>query len=67
MTTIKYYVNKRNKFKFIEVHSDGYYHNSVRQFMYYRASKVKNFTGDGSLHRWRAKDLRELLSDYMEV
>lgn len=69
MTTIKFYVNKRNPHKFLEVHNDGHYHNSVRQFltMYRRASKVKNYTGDGCLHRWRANNLRELLSDYEEV
>lgn len=33
MTTIKIYRNKRNSNKYIEVHNDGYYHNSIRQFM----------------------------------
>ncbi len=70
MTTIKYYVNKKNPNKYLEVHNDGYYHNSVRQFLtvYRRPSRTtKNYTGDGCLHRWRKNNLRELLSDYKEV
>ena len=33
MTTITIYRNKRNENKYIEVHNDGYYHNSVVQYM----------------------------------
>ena len=33
MTTVKIYQNKKNKNKYLEVHNDGYYHNSLKQFM----------------------------------
>lgn len=36
MTTIAIYRNKRNKNKYIEVHNDGHYHNSVKQFMQWK-------------------------------
>ena len=71
---ITYYRNKRNENKYLEVHNDGYYHNTVRQFMFWKyrkhrilLSETKNFTGDGVLHRWRIGHLRELLEDYEEV
>lgn len=71
---IKFYRNKRNENKYLEVHSDGHYHNTVRQFMYWKNRKwgvvisvVKNFTGDGHLHRWGVRSLREVLEDYEEV
>jgi len=74
MTTVKFYRNKRNENKYIEVHNDGHYHNSVRQFMLWSYRKwntiqsfSKNFTGDGHLHRWRRKHLNELLDDYEPV
>ena len=74
MTTVKIYRNKRNRNKFIEVHNDGHYHNAVRQFMFWTrkikrrpVSKIKNYNGDGCLHRWKIKDLMELLNDYEEV
>ena len=63
-TTI--YQNKWNKNKYLEIHNDGHYHNSVRQFMKC-PNGVKNFTGDRFLHRWRKKDLNELLKDYTLV
>ena len=63
---IKTYQNKRNENKYLEVHNDGHYHNTVRQYMKWN-NGVKNFTGDKRLHRWRAKNLRELLEDYKEV
>lgn len=73
-TKIKLYRNKRNTNKFIEIHNDGHYHNSVRQFMEWKHKKrgvvlsvTKNFTGDGVLHRWRKGNLTELLEDYEEV
>lgn len=76
-TTVTIYRNKRNENKYIEVHNDGHYHNSVRQYMEWHERKfnhrrstlsvVKNFTGDGVLHRWRARNLRELLDDYIKV
>lgn len=31
--TVKIYRNKRNENKFLEVHNDGYYHNSIKQYM----------------------------------
>lgn len=63
MTKITIYKNKRNPHKCIEVHSDGHYHNSVRQFMLYD-NGVKNLLGDKKLHRWKKKNLLELLKDY---
>lgn len=66
MTITTIYQNKRNEHKFIEIHNDGHYHNSVRQFLQW-SNGVKNFTGDGFLHRWRRPDLNELLTDYTLV
>lgn len=73
-TIIRLYRNKRNTNKYLEVHNDGHYHNSVRQFMYWEHRKrgvllsvTKNFTGDGVLHRWSKGNLEKLLEDYMEV
>ena len=71
---ISYYRNKRNPNKFLEIHNDGHYHNTVRQFMYWQCrkwnvllSECKNYTGDGHLRRWRIRDLKELLADYEKV
>ncbi len=66
MTITTIYQNKRNENKFIEIHNDGHYHNSVRQFLQW-SNGVKNFTGDRFLHRWRKADLNELLTDYTLV
>lgn len=66
MVTVKYYRNKRNQNKMLEVHNDGHYHNSVVQYIDYGNGR-KNKTGDRCLHRWKANDLRELLEDYEEV
>lgn len=65
-TTIKVYRNKRNKNKYIEVHNDGHYHNTVKQFMKWD-NGVKNLLGDRCLHRWIKANLDELLSDYEEI
>lgn len=59
------YRNKRNNHKFIEVHNDGYYHNSIKQLII--AGDVTNPVGDGCLHRWRKANLMELLEDYVEM
>lgn len=74
MTTVNYYRNKRNRNKYIEVRNDGYYHNTVRQFMLWTYRKwnsvqsvTKNFTGDGHLRRWRKGNLNDLLEDYEPV
>lgn len=71
---IKIYQNKKNKCKYIEVHNDGHYHNTVRQYIEHdqkvagrKVGITRNYTGDGSLHRWRKDDLKELLKDYKEV
>mgnify|MGYP001132741286 CR=1 FL=1 len=64
MTTITIYQNRRNEHKYLEVHNDGYYHNSVKQYMLWQ-NGVKNFTGDRRLHRWRKQNLIELLEDYI--
>lgn len=72
--TVKFYQNKRNVCKYLEVHNDGHYHNSVKQFIIARLWKngelmieTRNETGDGCLHRWRKENLNTLLEDYMEV
>ena len=62
MTTIQVYRNRRNSNKYIEVHNDGHYHNSLKQYLYWERNvvtgeplpkPVKNITGDRRLHRWR--------------
>ena len=67
IVVIKIYRNKKNKNKYIEVHNDGYYHNAVKQYMYWTEVNVKNLLGDRKLHRWRKGNLKELLEDYEEV
>lgn len=76
MTTIQVYRNRRNSNKYIEVHNDGHYHNSLKQYLYWERNvvtgeplpkPVKNITGDRRLHRWRKVDLKELLEDYEPV
>lgn len=71
MTTTEIYRSNRNENKYLEVRNDGHYHNSVRQFIqtntYVKGHKVgivRNYNGDGSLHRWRKENLKELLTDY---
>lgn len=64
MTTKKIYRNKKNENKFIEVRNDGHYHNTVRQYMFWRNTGVKNLLGDKCLHRWKARNLKALLEDY---
>lgn len=64
MTTVTIYQNKRNSNKYIEVHNDGHYHNSVRQYLEW-SNGVRNYTGDRLLHRWRKENLNELLEDYV--
>ena len=64
MTTTTIYQNKRNENKYLEIHNDGHYHNSVRQYLEWQ-NGVKNFTGDGRLHRWRKPNLSVLLEDYV--
>lgn len=64
MTTIAIYRNRRNRHKYLEVHSDGYSHWTVRQFMNFNEHGVVNPTGDGFLHRWRKAYLDEVLEDY---
>ena len=59
MTTIKTYRNKRNPNKYLEVHNDGHYHNSLKQYMFWSknpdgailSDPIKNVTGDRKLHR----------------
>ena len=76
MTTIQVYRNRRNSNKYIEVHNDGHYHNSLKQYLYWERNvitgeplpePVKNITGDRRLHRWRKANLKELLEDYEPV
>lgn len=72
VTTIKIYRNKRNPNKYLEVHNDGHYHNSLKQYMFWSknpdgavlSNPIKNVTGDRKLHRWRKENLNVLLEDY---
>ena len=72
MTTIKTYRNKRNPNKYLEVHNDGHYHNSLKQYMFWSknpdgavlSNPIKNVTGDRKLHRWRKENLNVLLEDH---
>lgn len=72
MTTIKTYRNKRNPNKYLEVHNDDHYHNSLKQYMFWSknpdgsalSNPIKNIIGDKKLHRWRKGDLNVLLEDY---
>lgn len=57
------YRNKRNEHKYLEVHNDGHYHNSVVQFMRWD-NGVKNYIPFKRLCRWRIKNLKALLEDY---
>ena len=43
MTTIQVYRNRRNSNKYIEVHNDGHYHNSLKQYLYWERNV---FTGE---------------------
>lgn len=63
-TIIKIYRNNRNYHKFLEIHNDGYYHNTVKQYMYFKEVDVRNDLGDKRLHRWKKDNLEELLKDY---
>ena len=73
MTTIKTYRNKRNPNKYLEVHNDGHYHNSLKQYMFWSknpdgavlSDPIKNVIGDRKLHRWRKKNLNVLLEDFV--
>lgn len=74
------YRNKRNPHKKIEMHDDGYGHRSYRQYMkwdkgetidcgdgkcFVQDADVKNFTGDGNLHRERRPFHRSVIdTDY---
>ena len=40
MTTIQVYRNRRNSNKYIEVHNDGHYHNSLKQYLYWERNVV---------------------------
>lgn len=62
-TTVKIYRNKRNENKYLEVHNDGYGHNTVKQFLKWK-NGVKYLTGDRCLHRWKKSNLNVLLEDY---
>lgn len=55
--------NKQNANKYIEIHSDGYGHYSVKQYMEW-SNGVKNLLGDRRLHRWYKRDLDLLKEDY---
>lgn len=60
---IEIWRHKTNARKHLEIHKDGYYHYSVKQFIL-TDDGDRSYTGDRCLHRWRKKDLCELLKDY---
>lgn len=66
ITTTTIYRNRYNHNKYIEIHNDGHYHNSVRQYMSFQ-NGVKNLTGDRCLHRQRKGNLISILEDYERV
>lgn len=58
------YRNRRNPNKHMEVHDDGHGHRSMRQYMEWPEHGVKNYTGDGQLHRHSKATADEILDDY---
>lgn len=64
-TKITVYRNKYNPNKYIEVHNDGYRHNTVRQCI--KHGNVENLMGDKNLHRFPKRFLVVLLEDYEEI
>ena len=40
MTTIQVYRDRRNSNKYIEVHNDGHYHNSLKQYLYWERNVI---------------------------
>ena len=65
-TKIRIFKNKRNPHKRLEIHNDGHYHNTVKAFMEFE-NGVINLLGDKKLHRWKKRNLAELLEDYEEI
>lgn len=78
-TTVSTHRNKRNPHKYMEIHNDGYGHRTARQYMQWNKGDeidlgdtklvqdhdVKNFTGDGRLHRMNKNWRDEVLdTDY---
>ena len=64
---VNFYRSKRNPNKYLEVRR---YRNGsiyVRQFMWWKETGIKSFSGDERLHRWRILDLMDLLSDYVFI
>lgn len=50
-----------NPHKYIEVHADGYGHYAIREII---NNRVRNYVGDGKLHRHSKQTLAEILDDY---
>lgn len=69
MTEVRLYRNKRNANKYLEVHNDGHYHNSIRQFSltFNGENYNRNYYGNKHLQRFYIKGLKELLEDYTEI
>ena len=40
VTTIQVYRNRRNSNKYIEVHNDGHYHNSLKQYIFWEKNVI---------------------------
>lgn len=51
MTTITIYRNKRNEHKFIEVHNDGHYHNSLKQYLFWERNVITGEPASGTSKR----------------
>ena len=83
-TTVSHWRNKINPHKYMEVHNDNYGHKSFRQYMQWKNGEeldfgdkypkviqkgdVKNFTGDGRLHRMRKPYFTDIVEDqYYEL
>lgn len=57
MTTVQIYRNRRNPNKYLEIHNDGYYHNSVRQYMYWEKTfSQENYYSIRSKILWEIKN-----------
>lgn len=57
MTTVQIYRNRRNPNKYLEIHNDGYYHNSVRQYMYWKKTfSQENYYSIQSKILWEIKN-----------
>lgn len=67
MTTITTYRNKRNEHKFIEVHNDGHYHNSLKQYLFWERNVITGEATSGtSKEHYRRQEAPSLEKDQPE-